>query len=338
MRYLSSVYVRDYQARIGYKRGSLMVSTPDQKQRIPIESVDAVVLFGGQITTQAMSELARRNIRVAALTRGGTIKFTVHGPAHGNVHLRQAQHTAVADPSTTLDISRNITAAKLQNSRHVISRWARDHPDPAVSAELHDRSEQMKERIGKVAGAHTSSELRGIEGDAGRLHFGAVRAALQDEPLTFNLRTRRPPRDPVNAVLGFCYALTTTETAGAAETVGLDPQIGFLHRARSGRASLALDLVEEMRPVIDRFVVGVVRRKQLRPDDFIRTRGGACYLSDHGRDKLINLWEQHKDSEHTHHILGRKVGRWALPLIQATLLARHLRGDLVGYPPYLIAW
>ena len=337
MRYLNSVYIRDYQARVGYRRGSLLVAKPDGKQRIPIQTLDAVILFGGQITTEALTQLVNHNIRVAALTRGGKSRFTVNRPLSGNVHLRQAQHQAAADPARTLDITRNIVAAKLQNSRRVIARWGRDHTNTSVRTELRDRADQIGERISRTAVAETPHSLRGVEGDAARLHFGAMRILLSHGPLPFTARMRRPPRDPVNALLGMCYGMVLTEVAGAVETVGLDPQIGFMHRARSGRASLALDLMEELRPIVDRFIVGAARRRQMQPDDFTTTPGGACYLSDGGRDKLLKLWEQHKSTTLQHKIVGRQVERWAIPTIQATLLARHLRGDLPGYPPFVLS-
>ncbi len=336
MRYLNSVYVRDYKARVRYQQGSLVIAGQDGKRRIGIEAIDALIMFAGQITTEALTELTRRKIRVAALTRGGRIRFIVSGPTSGNVHLRQAQHGASEDSDRTLQITRNIVAAKLQNSRTVIARWGRDHPHLAIRTDLRSRAEQLGGKIAQTAAADSPHMLRGIEGDAGRLHFGAIRKVLSQEQLQFTTRNRRPPRDPVNAMLGLCYALLVTEATGAIETVGLDPQIGFFHRARSGRASLALDLVEEFRPLVDRFVVGIIRRKQLKADDFTTTAGGACYLTDSGRDQLLKLWEKHKGLELRHHVLGRQVSRWALPTVQATLLARHLRGDLPGYPPFLL--
>jgi len=163
-----------------------------------------------------------------------------------------------------------------------------------------------------------------------------VARVLASTELRFSARTRRPPRDPVNAALGFCYGLMVTEFIGALEGVGLDYQMGFFHRPRSGRPSLALDLAEEMRSLTDRFVVTLVRRRQLGPNDFDETPGGAVYLTDGGRTKLIGAWEDHKDMEIRHRLLARDVGRWALPSVQATLLARHLRGDLPSYPPFVL--
>jgi CRISP-associated protein Cas1 len=154
--------------------------------------------------------------------------------------------------------------------------------------------------------------------------------------MVFGSRTRRPPRDPVNAALGFAYGVLLTEVAGAVEALGLDPQVGFLHGVRPGRPSLALDLLEELRPsVADRFVAGLLTRRMLVESDFVRTAGGACYLTDDGRRKFLAAYEEFKSSEVVHPLLDRRIPRSAVPVVQATLLARHLRGDLPAYPPYV---
>ena len=291
---------------------------------------------GAQLTTQALEACARRGVRVAAIGRGGKLRFTVNGATGGNVHLREALYQAVTDESRSLSLARVIVAAKLQNSRSVVDRWSRDSKDPALGKKLADRSEAILARVARLADAPSGDHVRGIEGDAARIHFRAVALVLASSPLGFAARSRRPPRDPVNAMLGFCYALVVTEFIGALESVGLDYQMGFLHRPRSGRPSLALDLAEELRALTDRFVVGLVRRRQLGPEEFDWTPGGGVYLSNDGRTKLIGAWEEHKDMEVHHRLLGRKVGRWALPSVQATLLARHLRGDLPQYPPFVL--
>ena len=184
--------------------------------------------------------------------------------------------------------------------------------------------------------ADTADHVRGVEGDAARIYFRAVGQAVASSSLEFSTRTRRPPRDPVNAMLGFCYGLLVTECVGAAESVGLDYQMGFFHRPRAGRPSLALDLAEELRTLTDRFVVSMIRRRQIGVDSFVHMPGGAVYLSDDGRTRLLEAWEEHKETEIRHQVLGRPVGRWALPSIQATLLARHLRGDLPAYPSFVL--
>ena len=337
MRFLSTVYIRNHRARVQHRRGSLLVSTPDGSQRIPLEGIDAVVVLGGaQITTQALDACARRGVRVAALHVGGAVRFVVTGATGGNVHLRTALFRAATDEARSLDLAKTLVAAKLQNSRKVVERWSRDETNAAEREELAARGTQIRERIGRLAGADTADHVRGIEGDAARIYFRAVGQAVAASGLKFSARTRRPPRDPINAMLGFCYGLLVSECIGAVESVGLDFQMGFFHRPRAGRPSLALDLAEELRALADRFVVALVRRRQVVADSFVHMPGGGVYLSDDGRTRLIQEWEAHKEVEIHHRVLGRPVGRWALPGVQATLLARHLRGDLPAYPAFVL--
>lgn len=337
MRYLSTVYVRDHRARVQHRRGSLLVSSLEGSQRIPLEAIDAVVILGSaQITTQALEACVRHGVRVTALRAGGAVRFVVGASTGGNIHLRMAQYQAVTDEGHSLALSKAIVAAKLQNSSRVVDRWARDEKDCADASRLAANAVQIAQRVSRLVDADTADRVRGIEGDAARIYFSGMSQALSKNEIGFSLRTRRPPRDPVNAMLGFCYALLVTEFIGAAESVGLDYQMGFFHRPRSGRPSLALDLAEELRALTDRFVVSLVRRRQVGPDSFVRTPGGGVYMSDEGRTNLVNAWEGHKEVEVQHRILGRKIGRWALPSVQATLLARHLRGDLPAYPPFVM--
>ncbi|MCY4373833.1 MAG: CRISPR-associated endonuclease Cas1 [Spirochaetaceae bacterium] len=338
MRYLSTVYVRDHRARVTHRRGSLLVSSPDGKQRVPLEAIDAVIMLGsGQITTQALEACVRRGVRVTAMKMSGAVRFVVGESTGGNVHLRTSLYQAVTDAAHSLALSKAIVAAKLQNSRKVVDRWARDEKAADDALLLAERGAQITDRISRLPDADTPDHVRGIEGDAARSYFGAVGQAVSKSDFRFSGRTRRPPRDPVNAMLGFCYGLLVTEFIGALESVGLDHQLGFFHRPRSGRPSLALDLAEELRPLTDRFVVSLIRRRQVGPESFVRMPGGAVYLSDEARTGLIKAWEAHKEVEHYHRISDRRVGRWALPSVQATMLARHLRGDLPAYPPFVMA-
>lgn len=337
MRYLNTVYVTDHRARVGRSKGSLLVTTAEGKQRIPLEAVDTVILLGGgHITTDAIAACAERQIRVACLRRSGAIRFTVSGPRGGNVHLRVAQHRASGDGGASLEIAKCIVAAKLQSSRRVLLRWSRDG-DSVIGRPLRERADLIAERIGRISAVRDGDHLRGLEGDAARAYFAGMGMVLADSPFSFTDRNRRPPRDPVNALLGFSYGLLVTELIGALEAVGLDHQVGFLHRPRSGRPSLGLDLAEEFRPLVDRLVVRILRRRELGPDDFTRTPGGATYLSEPGRARFLHLWEGAKNDSVDHVLMRRPVERWALPSVQATLLARHLRGDLNGYPPFVLA-
>ena len=301
MRYLSTVYVRDHRARVNHHRGSLRVTLPQGSQRIPLESIDAVVLLGsGQITTQALEGCVRRGVRVTSLKMSGAVRFVVGAATGGNVHLRIALYRAVTDDAHSLALSKAIVAAKLQNSRKVVDRWARDEKDPTEARRLATRAAQISDRISRLPGVDTADHVRGIEGDAARAYFGAVGQAVSKSSFSFSARTRRPPRDPVNAMLGFCYGLLVTEFIGAIESVGLDYQMGFFHRPRSGRPSLALDLAEELRALTDRFVVSLIRRRQVGSDSFVRMPGGGVYMSDEGRTNLIKEWETHKEAEVFH--------------------------------------
>ena len=337
MRYLNTMYVRNHRARVQHRRGALLVSSPEGSQRIPLEAIDALIILGGaQVTTQALDACVHRGVRVAALRMSGAVRFVVNGATSGNVHLRTALFRAAIDDARSTAMSKVIVAAKLQNSGKVVNRWSRDEKDPVESERLVERSVQIRDRIAKLAEVDTADHVRGIEGDAARIYFRAISQAIASSEFEFSARTRRPPRDPVNSMLGFCYGLLVTECIGAAESVGLDYQMGFLHRPRSGRPSLALDLAEELRALTDRFVVSLVRRRQVGPDSFVYTPGGGVYLSDEGRTRLLTAWEEHKETEIHHPLLDRSIGRWALPSIQATLLARHLRGDLPAYPPFVL--
>ena len=337
MRFLNTAYVRNHRARISHRRGALLVKSPEGSSRIPLEAVDSLIIMGGaQITTQAIDACVGCGVRVAALRANGAVRFVIDGVAGGNVHLRLAQYRAATEELLSMDISRMIVAAKLQNSRNVVERWARDEKDSARSQWLAERASRIRKRIARLKDAGTADHVRGIEGDAARLYFGAVGRALEASEFEFPARSRRPPRDPVNAMLGFCYALLVSECTGAAQSVGLDHQIGFLHRPRAGRPSFALDLAEEFRALTDRFVVTRIRRGQVDPSDFVATPGGGVYLKDDARSRLIEAWEDHKDAEFHHALLGATAGRWALPTIQATLFARYLRADLPAYPPFVL--
>lgn len=339
MRLTGTVYVTDHQAKVTIQRHNLVVSQPAGRRRIPIETVEGVVLTGrAEITNHAIGELVRRRIRISALSKRGHLRFAVGGPAAGNVHLRLAQYAKATDTAKTAEIARWLVAGKLQNCRRMMRRWTWDTNRTALREAIRDEVAAIETRITALPTAATGDTIRGIEGDGSRRYFKCMAAHLgAGDHLTMRRRSRRPPRDPLNAALSFTYGLVLAEVVGALDAVGLDPQIGYLHQPRPGRPSLALDLLEELRPAVaDRFCVAAVRRNQIRPEDFVQV-SEAHYLSDSGRTKLLGLYEQYRSEEIDHPLLGRKIGRWALPTTQATLMARYLRGDLPRYPPYLLS-
>lgn len=340
MRLLSTLYVQEHGASLSLRKGTLLVTQPGGfKARVPIESLDAVVLLGSaRVSSDALAACVERSVRVTALGRGGKVRFVVGGPTSGNVHLRVAQFRAAGDPVRTAALARWFVAGKLQNYRRLLVRWSGELSDPERAMVLRER-EAIEERLRGLVGTEDGDRIRGIEGDGTRRYFKALTARLAsgDSGFLFGTRTRRPPRDPVNALLSFLYGLVTSELTGALDAVGLDMQVGFLHGVRSGRPSLALDLLEEFRPATaDRFALRLIGRHQIRLEHFLMTVGGACYLTDDGRRLVIKAYESFKEEEVPHRLLGRPVPRWTLPSIQATLLARHLRGDLPAYPPFVI--
>lgn len=337
MRILSVLYVTEHRSTVRVAKRNIVVSRTNGAVRVPIESLDAIVLFGGQVTTDALALCVEHGVRVTALRRNGRVRFSVGGSTSGNVLLRVAQHRAAASLEATAIISRSIVAAKLQNYRFLLQRWAWDADEPERSMMLAERG-AIAERIGSLRAEINGDRIRGLEGDGTRRYFKGLSVHLGDHAGVgrFMLRTRRPPRDPVNALLSFLYALVQGELVGAIEAIGLDPQVGFLHQLRPGRPSLALDLLEELRPAIaDRLAVRLIRRRQLRLEHFTANGAGAWYLSDEGRRLVLDAYEDDKDASVQHRLLGREVPVWTLPIVQATLLARHLRGDLPAYPPFV---
>lgn len=337
-RILSTLYVTEYRSHVRAQKGSLVVSRPDGKARVPIESLDAVVLFGGQITSEAIELCVSRAVRVAALRRSGRVRFTISGPPSGNVYLRVAQLRAADDAEAALELARSFVAGKLQSYRTLLARWGAEATRPERTLMAVER-EAIGERIASLPNARDGDTVRGLEGDGTRRYFKGLGAHLAErtDVGSFLTRTRRPPRDPVNALLGFLYGVAQAEVEGALDAVGLDRQVGFLHGLRPGRSALALDLLEELRPQADRLAVRLLARRQLRLEHFVRTGGGATYLSDHGRAVVLAAVEAWREQEVEHRLLARSVPIWTLPSVQATLLARRLRGDLPVYPPFVLA-
>lgn len=339
MRVLNTLYVQGHRTSVGLQKDALMVRDPVAgSSRVPLEAIEGVVLLGnGQISSQALARCAQRKIRVCSVNRGGKVRFIVGGPVSGNVHLRMAQLRAHDEASSRASLSRSFVAGKLQNCRSAIRRWSWDAVDGST-AELQRLWQRVGDRLVSLQHADSGDSIRGVEGDGTRWYFAAMGVHLRHQPpgFRYSIRTRRPPRDPVNALLSFSYGLLLTEVAGALETVGLDPQIGYLHGVRPGRPSLALDLLEELRPCMaDRLSVRLLNLRLLREAHFTRTPGGACYLSEEGRRLFLAERERFKDEEVVHRLLDRSVPRWTIPQLQATLLARHLRGDLLVYPPFV---
>lgn len=338
---LNTVYVTTEGASLRKDGENLVIEVEGETRgRVPFHMLASVVVFGGlYLSPPLIGACAEGGITIVLLERSGKFQARIEGPVSGNVLLRRAQYAASDQPD---EIVRGIVLGKIANQRSVLLRALRDHGD-SLTDQQQDCLQQAGERLGQImrhvaATALDTDQLRGCEGEAAQRYFGAFDTMLRspDPEICFRGRSRRPPLDPVNAVLSFLYTLLTHDCRSAAEVVGLDPAVGFLHRDRPGRPSLALDLMEELRPVlVDRLVLSLFNRRQLRAGDFTVREGGAVLLSDEARKLVLTAWQERKKEERMHPFLQEKAPLGLVPYLQAQLLARHLRGDLDAYPSWL---
>lgn len=314
----------------------------DERARLPIHMLASVVCFGRVLVSPPLlGYCAEQGVSVAYLSANGRFLARVEGPVAGNVLLRREQYRVSDDLPRAALIVRNVVAGKLYNQRAVVSRALRDHGD-TLSDVARGAMERTRKRLSIIARRlRTETDvdvLRGLEGEAAQSYFGVFGHLIRvhDPALRFRTRSRRPPLDAVNAVLSFLYTLLTHDCRSALEAVGLDPAVGFLHRDRPGRASLALDLIEEMRPVIaDRLALSLVNRKQLNARDFKTLENGAVTMTDQARKAILVAYQERKRDEILHPFIDEKIPLGMVPFVQAQLLARHLRGDIDAYPAYL---
>jgi CRISPR-associated protein Cas1 len=309
----------------------------ETKLRVPLHNLDGIVSFGWNNTASAalMQGCHKHGVSLSFLSPHGKFLASTSGGASGNILLRREQYRIGESPTDSLPIASNIIAAKLYNCRQVLLRSIRDHgSNPALETCIHN----LNESITNSRYAENLDSLRGIEGDAAAGYFSVFNELIRTDStfLKLNGRTRRPPLDPVNALLSFVYVLLMHDCRSACESCGLDPQSGFLHQPRPGRASLALDLMEEFRPIFaDRLVLSLINRKQITEKDFDRKENGAVLLKDDSRKKVLQAWQERKQEQILHPFLQEKMTIGLLPHIQARLLARYLRQDLDAYPAYL---
>jgi CRISPR-associated protein Cas1 len=278
---------------------------------------------------------------VVILDRNGRYKCRMVGKTTGNVLLRQAQHDAVRDSARTTAIAAAITAGKVKNARNVLLRSAREADNADEEALLRNSADVQADALFHLKTPRDADHVRGLEGEAAASYFNVFTLILKPaerDNLPMNGRNRRPPLDPVNALISFLYTLLLNDCISAVEGVGLDPQLGFLHVPRPGRPSLGLDLMEEFRAFLaDRLAVTLINRKQITADHFEPRLGGAVYLNEKGRKEVVGVYQKRKQEEADHPLLAEKSPIGLLPHLQARLLARHLRGDLETYIPYIHA-
>ena len=309
-----------------------------EKVRIPAHTLESIICFGNTaISTPLVRFCGERGIGLTFLSENGHFYGRIYGPVNGNVLLRQKQFISASDPVFSARISSRFLTGKLLNEKNLLMRRARDLRDPEASQHLRDTASQISVLSRDLVQPASLDSLRGTEGAAANLYFSCFDPMLnaKDPELRFEVRSRRPPKNEVNAVLSFLYVLLKNDMQSALESVGLDPACGYLHTLRPGRPALALDLMEELRaPLCDRLVLSLFNKGQLRKKDFSCELGGYT-LSDSARKTVLNAWQSRKRETIQHPFLKERIEIGLIPFVQAQMLARFLRGDLDDYPPFI---
>lgn len=339
-RLLNILYVTSPDSYLSLDGENVVVRRDDSEVlRVPLHNLEGIVSFGYTGASPAlMGACAERGVSLSFLTQNGRFLARVVGEVRGNVTLRKSQYVRSESEAESLVVAKNVIVGKIFNARWVIERATRDHPMRLDLDRLKRASSLMQNTIPRVQNATGLNELRGFEGEAASAYFSVFDDLIlqQKDSFQFSGRTRRPPLDNVNALLSFVYTLLVNETSAALETVGLDPYVGFLHRDRPGRMSLALDLVEELRPICaDRFVLSLINRREVNGEGFTVKANGAVIMDDSTRKRLLSAWQTRKQEVITHPFLEERIPWGLVPYVQALLLARFLRGDLDAYPPFL---
>lgn len=333
---INTLYITRQESYLHKERETIVIKQGDEKLgQFPALTIGNILCFGRvSVSPFLMGYCGEQGIGLAFYTEYGRFLARVQGKQTGNVLLRRTQYRWADDPDKSVSIARLMVAAKIANCRSVLMREQRNHGDNQL---LEATVKKLATSLRRVKQAKSVEEAMGMEGDAARAYFEIFNELLRGKGFTFDGRVRRPPTDPVNALLSFAYSLINHECASALQGVGLDPYVGFLHKDRPGRMSLALDVMEEFRSAwADRFVLTMINRKQVNLDDFVTEASGAVRLKDDARKEFLTAWQERKQVETTHPYLNETVPIGLLPHCQAMLLARHLRGDTEYYPPYYL--
>lgn len=306
--------------------------------RLPLHNLENIVCFNYQgVSPALMGACAERNIGLCFLNPSGRFLARVSGKVQGNVLLRKKQYVLSEEETRSVPLAASFLIGKVYNARKVIERALRDHAMLVDTAVLRQASTFLKQTLQVLPQCKTTGELMAFEGSAAKIYFGVFGQMIlqQNEDFRFEERNRRPPLDNMNALLSFLYTLLTHEVASALEGVGLDPYVGFLHTDRPGRPSLALDMMEELRPVFaDRLALSLVNRKQVNAKGFVQKESGGILMDDETRKTVLTAWQERKQEEIVHPYLKERIPFGLIPHVQAMLLARCLRGDLDAYPPF----
>lgn len=335
---LNTLYITTPEAYLSKDGQNVVVSVKQQEVfRIPAINIEGIVTFGYMGVSPGLMKLCTDSgISLSFLSPNGKFISRVQGATHGNVLLRKAQYSLSDDAEWSLHVAKLIIAAKIKNYRNILRRYIRDYGE---CKEVDDAVKILDTNKRNALKAKDKAELMGFEGMASNAYFDVLPKLIlnQKESFHFNGRSRRPPKDAVNAMLSFAYTLIANDCTAALETVGLDPYVGFLHALRPGRTSLALDIMEEFRAYLgDRFVLSLINKRQISPKDFLYQGDNGVILTDSGRKTFISAWQNRKRETIIHPYLNEKVEIGLLPYVQAMMLARYIRKDIDDYPVFLI--
>lgn len=339
-KHLNTLYVTTQGAYLSKEGETVLVSVDGEKKlQIPVHTIGSIVCFGRVMCSPfLMGFCAEKNVGLSFLTENGRFLARVQGPVSGNVLLRREQYRRADQPQPSTALARSFIAGKIANTRIVLQRVLRDHGEKVAQLEMEQAVSLLSGSLRRLEKTESLDALRGIEGDTARCYFSVFDQLItsQKEAFRFEGRNRRPPLDNVNCLLSFLYTLLLHDVRSALEGVGLDPAVGFLHRDRPGRPGLALDLMEEFRPIIaDRLAVSLINLGQVSTKGFKKAESGAVMMTDETRKEVIMAYQRRKQDEIQHLFLGERVAVGILFHVQALLLARCLRGDLDGYPPFV---
>lgn len=336
----NTLYVTTPEAYLSLEGENVVVlKGEDPLGRVPLHNLEGIVTFGYTGASPAlMGACAQREVALTFLSGHGRFLCRVSGEVQGNVLLRKRQYHISESEQESAAVARSILLGKIYNGRWVLERALRDHAMRLDGERITKASGFLREALSRLKAAQTLDELRGVEGEAAARYFSVLDELILQQKVDFFFhgRNKRPPLDNMNAMLSFVYTLLAHDVAAALQAVGLDPYVGFLHRDRPGRISLALDMMEELRPILaDRFVLNLVNLRQVSPSGFDVRENGAVSMDDATRKSILTAWQQKKQEVITHPFLEEKLSWGLIPHAQAMLLARFLRGDLDGYPPFL---
>lgn len=333
------LYVTTPEAYLSLDGENVVIKKDDAvSMRLPLHNLDGIVCFNYPgVSPALMGACVERHVGLAFLKPSGRFLARVTGRVQGNLLLRKRQYELTTKENACVAIATSCLLGKVANSRKVIDRAVRDHAMLVDVPALQAASASLKETLATIQQCADLDTLRGIEGNAARRYFEVFGELIlhQREDFAFTERSRRPPQDPMNALLSFLYTLLTYEVTSALETVGIDPYVGFLHADRPGRPSLALDMMEELRPVFaDRLALTLVNRKQIAGKGFVHKESGGVLMDDETRKAVVTAWQERKQDQIIHPYLKERIPFGLVPHVQAMLLARYLRGDLDAYPPF----